>query len=87
MVFQLIFTDEARSQLRDLETDERKLKKVQNCLARIQLDPKHPGLNSHKYTAIKGKDGQDIWESYVENNTPSAWRIFWFYGEETGQIS
>lgn len=21
-----------------------------------------------------------MWESYVENNTPSAWRIWWFDG-------
>jgi hypothetical protein len=28
-----------------------------------------------------GKDVK-VWDSYVENRTPSAWRIFWHFGPD-----
>lgn len=28
-----------------------------------------------------------IWQSYVENNTPGAWRVTWVYGPKAGQIT
>ena len=28
-----------------------------------------------------------VWESYLENNTPAAGRIFWAYGPEQGDIT
>ncbi len=28
-----------------------------------------------------------LWESYVENKTPSAWRVWWIYGPADGQIT
>lgn len=66
---------------------EAKLKKVRGTLGRIQQNPRHPGLNSHKYNSIEGLNGEEIWESYVENNTPSAWRVFWHYGPGAGVIT
>lgn len=66
---------------------EGKLKKVRRTLGRIQQNPRHPGLNSHKYDSIAGVNGEEVWESYVENKTPSAWRIFWHYGPEKGVIT
>jgi len=82
VAFRLRFTEEAASQLNDLSKggDEGRLKKVRRALARIEADPRYPGLGSHKYKSVQGPDGQDVWDSYVENNTPSAWRIFWHYG-------
>lgn len=80
MAFKLVFTTEAKDNLSALETDQAKLKRVKNCLGKISVNPKHPGLRSHKYSAMKSADNRDVWESYVENNTPSAWRVFWFYG-------
>ena len=92
MPFKLIFEPEALKTLRDLEHDDDrkdpvKLKKVRICLARIERTPKYPGLQSHKYNDKKGKNGEDIWESYVENNNPSAWRVFWHYGPDKYEIT
>jgi hypothetical protein len=87
MAFQLLFTDEASRQLLALEIDEKKLRKVRRCLGLLEIDPKHPGLNSHKYASIKAPEGRDLWESYVENRTPSAWRVFWFYGPSKNTIT
>ena len=90
MQFQLAFSTEAKQQLHDLEHDEdkkdlQKLKRVRKCLALLENNPRHTGLNSHKFSELRGPNGEDVWESYVENNTPGAWRVFWHYGP--GQAS
>lgn len=79
----LLFTPEAKAVLTSLSDSPQyvqKLKKVRKALALLEQNPRHPGLNSHKYQSLKGSDGSDVWESYVENKTPGAWRIFWQYG-------
>lgn len=78
----LRFSEEAAGVLKDLEQQKfaQKLKKVRKTLALLEDNPRHPGLNSHKYQSVSAADGSDLWESYVENKTPSAWRIFWQYG-------
>ena len=78
--FKLRFAPAAAEVLKDLESAAQytaKLRKVRKALGLIQQDPRYPGLNSHKYVSLHGADGQDVWDSYVEDNTPAAWRIFW----------
>ncbi len=89
MPFALRFTNKAADQLERLKAPATKtrLAKVRKTLGLIQLDPRYPGLNSHKYSSISGANGEEIWESYVENRTPSAWRVFWHYGPEADQIT
>ncbi len=87
---ELRFTREAAKVLRELadsQTYSAKVKKVGKTLALLEQDPRHPGLNSHKYQSVKSVDGSDLWESYVENRTPGAWRIFWVYGPGEGHIT
>ena len=57
-----------------------KLKKVQRALAQLERDPRYPGLHSHQYENFPGVPKAKVWDSYVENKTPNAWRIFWMYG-------
>ncbi len=81
--FELKFTKVAEGQLEALSRDghqEKKLIKVRRTLGRLQTNPMHPGLNSHKYSSMAGPNGEEVWDSYVENKTPSAWRVFWHYG-------
>jgi len=90
--FDLIFQPEAAQQLRALELDEDKvdlvkLKKVRKCLGLLETNPRHPGLKSHEYQSIQGANGEKVWEAYVENNTPAAWRVFWHYGPGKGAIT
>lgn len=88
--FRLVFTPGAAKVLRDLESGpqhKRKLKKVRKTLGLIQRDPRYPGLNSHKYVSLHGAQGEDVYDSYVENQTPSAWRIFWHYGPGSHTIT
>jgi hypothetical protein len=86
-----MYTEEAGSILDDLEKNkalERKLKKVRKALRLLSdVGPSHPGLRSHKYSSVTGPGGEDVWESYIENNTPSAWRLFWIYGPGADEIT
>lgn len=41
---------------------------------------RHPSLNTHKFDAMESPFGGDVFESYAQNKTPGAYRIFWAYG-------
>ncbi len=75
------------AQLQALQGDQGRLKKVHKCLAYLQSSPKHPGLRTHQFKSLRGLKGEKVWEAYVENNTPSAWRIFWHYGPNPDEIT
>lgn len=66
-------------------SDERKWKKVNKALRLMRDNPGHPGLHAHKWNTLKGRGpaGEDIWTAYAENNTPSAWRLFYFFDSQT----
>lgn len=83
MPYQLRFTDQADINLTKLEKAPnlaKRLKAVRKALAYLEQNPRHPSLNTHKYSAITGINGEDIFEAYAENKTPAAYRIFWHYG-------
>lgn len=83
MTFSLQFTHEAVSQLQALEADKglgKRLKAVRKGLAYLESTPRHPGLNTHKYSSLRGRNGEEIFEAYAENQTAAAYRIFWHYG-------
>lgn len=82
-MFELRFTHEANSNLSAQEDDPsliKRLKAVRKALGYLQTNPRHPGLNTHKYTSLIGLNGEEVFEAYAENKTPAAYRIFWHYG-------
>jgi hypothetical protein len=88
--FALSYTDEATKVIDDLRSPQyaSKLKKVRKALKLLQdIGPRHPGLNSHPYQSVPGPNGETLWESYVENKTPSAWRVWWIYGPASDEIT
>ena len=54
--------------------------KLGKTLALLALNPRHPGLNSHEIGVLTRRYGMKVWESYLENRTSGARRIFWVYG-------
>ncbi|HTL12064.1 MAG TPA: hypothetical protein VL588_06230 [Bdellovibrionota bacterium] len=83
MSFELKFTQEADSNLRALEEDkglEKRLKAVRKALGYLEVNPRHPGLNTHKYSSLAGENGEEVFEAYAENKTAAAYRVFWHYG-------
>lgn len=88
--FEILWTDQAERQLLELKRrgPVDKYIKVTKTLSTIaEHGPKYPSLRSHKYQSIKGPGGEDIWESYVENRTAGAWRVWWMYGPKTNEIT
>lgn len=87
MRFKLSFTPEAASVLKRLEADrDPKLKKVRKTLGLLETNPRHPGLSTHEFTSLSGPAGEKVFEAYVEDQTPGAWRVFWYYGPRPGMI-
>ena len=88
MPFTLRVMPEAKQMLENLgRTDIKKRDKVRKTLALLQSNPRHQGLHTHEYDALQGENGEKVWEAYVENKTPAAYRVFWHYGPEKGQIT
>lgn len=87
MSFKLTFSDEAAVVLKRLEDSaDPKLKKVRKALGLLETNPRHPGLETHQFESLRGPGGEKVFEAYVENRTPRAWRIFWYYGPQPGMI-
>ena len=81
--FQLRYVISVEESLKELISDPSKkivAKAVLNALKKMKQNLRHPSLNTHKYDDLVGPDGEDIFESYAQNNTPGAYRIFWYYG-------
>jgi hypothetical protein len=88
MRFQLIIQPEAEETIVELKrSNSKKLQKVLKTLALMETNLRHPSLNTHKYNGIEGENGEEIFESYIENKTPAAFRIFWHYGIGQGIIT
>lgn len=89
MNFELRFTKEADKDLSLLENDHGKkaeLKAVRKALAYLQTDPRHKSLRTHPYHTQSGPNGEKLFEAYAQQNRPSAYRIFWYYGSRRGEI-
>lgn len=68
--------------------DEIKLyNRIGKAAANISKNPRHPGLQTHEISALTARYGMKVWQSYLENNTPKAGRIYWVYGPERGDIT
>lgn len=89
-VFDLRYTQNGEDDLNKLINDKAKkavLKGVVKSLKLMRSNLKHPSLNTHKYDEIEGPHGEEVFESYAQNNTPGAYRIFWHYGPEKRMIT
>jgi len=62
-------------------------RKLVKSFHHLSINPRHSGLHSHEITPLSKIAGFKIWESYIENNTPAAGRIFWAYGPDKIEIT
>lgn len=82
---ELRLTPAARESLRELEADPHSLnllKQVRKTLALLETNLRHPSLNTHKFRSLRGPSGEDVFEAYVQNQTPGAYRVFFYYGPD-----
>ena len=89
MSFFLSFTPSAKQALKGLKEAkhlEKRFKAVTKSLQFLAENPRHPGLQTHQYTSLFGPDGEKVFEVYAEQDTPAAYRIFFYYGRQRGEI-
>ncbi len=89
-MFKILFSEQADLDLTVLENDkslQKRLKAVRKTLGFLEGNPRHPSLNTHKYSSFEGPDGEEVFEAYAENRTPAAYRVFWYYGPGKKQIT
>ena len=67
--------------------EARLYRQLGKAMVLLSSNPRHPGLQSHEISALTARYGMKVWESYLENNTPGAGRIFWVYGPNQGDIT
>jgi hypothetical protein len=66
---QLRFTDESAGQLRALEADVAKRglhRQVLKTLGLLELNTRHPGLNTHEFRSLEGVKGERVWKAYSD---------------------
>lgn len=63
------------------------LKKWGKAMNLLSGNPKHPGLNSHEIDPLTRRFGIKVFQSYLENQTPGAGRMYWVYGPGKGEIT
>src|ERR1039458_865762 len=78
----------ARYEQSQLSKDEQKFfKKLVKALGYLEVNPRHNSLESHEIDPLTRRYGVKVWQSYLENETPAAGRIFWAYGPERSEIT
>ena len=89
-MFKIFLTPEAERTLNHLKANkslEKRYKAAVKALKYLANNPRHPGLQTHVFESLSGPNGEKVFEAYAEQNTPAAYRIFWFYGPQKGEIT
>ncbi len=91
-MFEILFTQTVGAELERLENspaDNGRVKQIKKSLGYLATSPKHPSLKTHAYDSIAHPydPKQKVFEAYAQNNTPSAYRLFWCYGPGKRQIT
>jgi hypothetical protein len=82
---ELRFTLEADRQLTVIENDP-SLKSVQRqvrkTLGYLETNLRSKSLQTHEYQSLTRRYGIKVFEAYVQQKTPAAYRVFWHYGPD-----
>jgi hypothetical protein len=77
-----------RYEQKRLSKEEQKyFKKLVKALGYLEANPRHNSLESHEIDPLTRRFGMKVWQSYLENHTPAAGRIFWAYGPGKSEIT
>ena len=85
MTRELRFTPTAREALASLERDRASagvLRQVRKTLGLLETNLRHPSLQTHKFRSLAGPDGGEVFEAYIQQHSPAAFRVFFVYGPD-----
>jgi hypothetical protein len=90
LLFEIYWTGRSESDYLRIKSDpslRKRYKAVKKTIELLASDPRHNSLQTHEFFSFKGPKGEKVFEAYVEQSTPAAYRIFWYYGPQKGQIT
>ena len=61
--------------------EEQLYKKWGKALKLLSADPGYPSLQTHEIEPLSRRYGMKVWQSYLENKTSGAMRMYWVYGQ------
>jgi hypothetical protein len=80
---ELRFTPTADEQLDKIESDpslKGVLKQVRKTLGYLETNLRAKSLQTHEFESLTRRYGKKVFEAYVQQKTPGAYRTFWHYG-------
>ncbi|MGA8163403.1 MAG: hypothetical protein WB791_00065 [Waddliaceae bacterium] len=86
----ILLSSTAKEQYETLKHSKDKkhiFKSVRKTLGLMEVNLRHSSLKTHVFSSQKGPKGGKVFEAYVQNKTPGAYRVFWYYGPNEGQIT
>ena len=90
ILFELEWTDEANAvyqRLKGNPAEKARYKAVKKTLEFLGENPRQPSLQTHPFSSLEGPNGEKVFEAYAQQNTPAAYRVFWYYGPQKGVIT
>jgi hypothetical protein len=82
---ELRFTLEADKQLIIIENDpslKGAQKQIRKTLRYLETNLRARSLQTHEYQSLTRRYGIKVFEAYVQQKTPGAYRVFWHYGPD-----
>ena len=67
--------------------EEQLYKKWGKALKLLSADPFYPSLQNHEIEPLSRRYGMKVWQSYLENKTSGAMRMYWIYGPDKKDIT
>ena len=67
--------------------DEELYMKWGRALKKLSVDPMYPSLHTHEIEPLSRRYGMKVWQSYLENKTSKARRMYWVYGPDQKDIT
>ena len=67
--------------------EEQLYKKWGKSLKKLSEDPNYPSLNTHEIPQLTKRYKIKVWQSYLENKTSKAMRMYWVYGPNKNDIT
>lgn len=61
--------------------------KLGKAMRLLSQDPSYPSLHTHDIEPLTKRYGVKVWQSYLENNTSRAMRMYWVYGPDRQDIT
>lgn len=89
-MFDIFYTDEAEAQINSLKVDnslKKRYKAVKKAIRYLSNNPRHPSLQIHEFTSLKGPNDEKVFVAYAEQATSAAYRVFWYYGPNQKEIT